>query len=83
MMTVEAVEDKQAIVNLRKQGKSIRGIVKTLGTANIMIMNVLKKNETTGVLNNTDQGKQQQPKKSQQLIFGKDQLNNRDWLNLD
>lgn len=43
-----SVGEKQAIVKLRKDGKSMRAIAQTLAT----IWNVLKKKETTGVLRN-------------------------------
>jgi len=42
--------EKQAIVNLREDGKSIRAIAQTLAIASTTIWNVLKKKETTGVL---------------------------------
>lgn len=44
--------EKQAIVKLRKEGKSTRAIGQTLGIASTTIWNVLKKKETTGVLSN-------------------------------
>lgn len=44
--------EKQTILKLREEGKSIRAIAKTLGIATTTIWNVLKKKETTGVLSN-------------------------------
>jgi hypothetical protein len=44
--------EKQAIVKLRKEGKSTRAIGQTLGIASTTIWNVLKKKETIGVLSN-------------------------------
>lgn len=44
--------EKQAIVKLRKEGKSTRAIGQTLGIASTTIWKVLKKKETTGVLSN-------------------------------
>ena len=44
--------EKQAIVKLREDGKSIRAIAQTLAIASTTIWNVLKKKETTGVLSN-------------------------------
>ena len=41
--------EKQTILKLRKEGKSIRAIGQTLGIASTTIWNVLKKKETTGV----------------------------------
>ncbi|MCJ8740406.1 hypothetical protein PDJAM_G00058690 [Pangasius djambal] len=45
-----SMEEKQDIVKLKKEGKSIRAIAQTLGIANTTIWNVLKKQATTGVL---------------------------------
>ena len=44
--------EKQTILKLRKEGKSIRAIGQTLSIASTTIWNVLKKKETTGVLSN-------------------------------
>ena len=44
--------EKQAILKLRKEGKSIRAIGQTLGIACTTNWNILKKKETTGVLSN-------------------------------
>ena len=44
--------EKEAILNLRKEGKSIRAIGQALAIATTTIWNVLKKKETTGVLSN-------------------------------
>lgn len=46
-----SIGEKQAILKLRKEGKSIRAIGQTLGIANTTIWNVQKK-KTTGVLSN-------------------------------
>ncbi len=43
---------KQATLKLREDGKSIRAIAQTLIIARTTIWNVLKKTETSGVLNN-------------------------------
>ena len=43
--------EKQAILKLRKKGKSIRAIGQTLGIASTTIWNVLNKKKTTGVRN--------------------------------
>eukprot|EP00064_Thunnus_orientalis_P000139 superscaffoldBa00000006_g139 len=52
MKTRVSMGEKQAILKLRKEGKSIRAIGQTLGIASTTIWIVLKKKETTGVLNN-------------------------------
>ncbi|MDF4264986.1 helix-turn-helix domain-containing protein, partial [Vibrio parahaemolyticus] len=44
--------EKEAIVNVREDGQSIRAIAQTLAIASTTIWNVLKKKETTGVLSN-------------------------------
>ena len=44
--------EKQAIVNLRENGKSIRAIAQTLAIASTTIWNVLRKKETSGILSN-------------------------------
>ena len=41
--------EKQAIFQLSEDGKSIRAIAQTLAIASTTILNVLKKEETTGV----------------------------------
>lgn len=46
-----SIGEKQAILKLRKEGKSTRAIGQTLGIANTTIWNVQKK-KTTGVLSN-------------------------------
>lgn len=46
------LKKKQAILKLRKEGKSIRAIVQTSGIADTTIWNVLEKKETSGVLSN-------------------------------
>lgn len=45
-----SVGEKQAIVKLREDGKSLRAIAQTLAIASTTIWNVLKKKETIGVL---------------------------------
>ncbi len=47
--------EKQAIVKLREDGKSIRAIAQTLAIASTTIWNVLRKKEATGVLSNRPQ----------------------------
>lgn len=47
-----SIGEKEAIVKLREDGKSIRAIAKELSIASTTIWNVLKKKETTGVLSN-------------------------------
>lgn len=44
--------EKQTILKLNEEGKSIRAIAQTLGIATTTIWNVLKKKKTTGVLSN-------------------------------
>ncbi|KAF0047695.1 hypothetical protein F2P81_001328 [Scophthalmus maximus] len=44
--------EKEAIVKLREDGKSIRAIAQTLAITSTTTWNVLKKKETTGVLSN-------------------------------
>lgn len=44
--------EKQTILKLREEGKSIRAIAQTLGIANSRIWNALKKKETSDVLIN-------------------------------
>lgn len=44
------MEEKLDILKLRKEGKSIRAVSQALGIANTTVWNVLKKQETTGVL---------------------------------
>ena len=44
--------EKQAILKLRKEGKSIRAIAQALGIACTTTWNVLKKKETPGILSN-------------------------------
>lgn len=44
------MEEKLDILKLRKEGKSIRAISQALGIANTTVWNILKKQETTGVL---------------------------------
>lgn len=44
------MKEKQDIVKLKKEGKSIRAISQELGIANTTVWNVLKKHETTGLL---------------------------------
>ncbi|XP_049319818.1 homeobox-containing protein 1a isoform X2 [Astyanax mexicanus] len=44
--------EKQAIVKLREDGKSIRAIAQTLAIANTTVWNILKKKVVTGVLSN-------------------------------
>ncbi|XP_061632965.1 lysophospholipase-like protein 1 isoform X2 [Phyllopteryx taeniolatus] len=44
--------EKQTILKLREEGKSLKAIAQILGIANTKICNVLKKRETTGVLSN-------------------------------
>lgn len=47
-----SIGEKQAILKLRKEGKSTRAIGQTLGIANTTIWNVQKKKKTTGGLSN-------------------------------
>lgn len=44
--------EKQVMLKLREDGKSIRAIAQTLATASTTIWNALKKKESTGVLSN-------------------------------
>lgn len=46
------MREKQTILKLREEGKSIRAIAQTLGIASTTIWNIMKKKETTGVLSN-------------------------------
>lgn len=46
------MEEKLDILKLRKEGKSIRVVSQNLGIANTTVWNILKKQETTGVLTN-------------------------------
>lgn len=44
------MEEKLDILKLRQEGKSIRAVSQALGIANTTVWNILKKQETTGVL---------------------------------
>ena len=47
-----SVGEKQAILKLKDDGKSIRAITQTLAIVSTTIWNILKRKETTGVLSN-------------------------------
>lgn len=49
--------EKQAILKLRKEGKSITAIGQTMGRASTTVWNVLKNKDTTGVLNRHEAGR--------------------------
>ena len=65
--------EKQAVLKLRKEGKSTRAIVQALGIACTTTWNVMKKKETTGVLSNrhkTGEGQQKQFMQETEIVRG-------------